>query len=307
VLEHKSMTDLSLHRAFTTIVAEISPGSSLVRSWPLTGGVSAHVDALELQHPTNGRQCVVVRRHTDAVWKSLEENVTSSEFRLLSSLYKHGFPVPEPLWLDATCKVLPSPFLVVRKVDGTTEFPTSNRHAALQQMAERLAQLHNLDTSSLDLPSLPQREDPIAGALSYVPEEPSWEQLRAVIRNYSAISSEKSLLHGDYWPGNIMWKDNQLVAILDWEDAALGSATSDLACCRAELNVILTGQEVQYFTEQYIKVSNQEIQHLALWDSYVGFAALASMHNWGLPAHVEHLRRERTLKFVTQAAQRLVG
>ena len=27
------------------------------------------------------------------------------------------------------------------------------------------------------------------------------------------------LMHGDYWPGNTLWKDGRLVGIIDWEDA----------------------------------------------------------------------------------------
>ena len=38
-----------------------------------------------------------------------------------------------------------------------------------------------------------------------------------------------ALLHGDYWPGNILWKDGRLAAVIDWEDACLGDPLVDLA------------------------------------------------------------------------------
>jgi aminoglycoside phosphotransferase (APT) family kinase protein len=37
------------------------------------------------------------------------------------------------------------------------------------------------------------------------------------------------LLHGDFWPGNALWRDGALVAILDWEDAAIGDPLADVA------------------------------------------------------------------------------
>jgi aminoglycoside phosphotransferase (APT) family kinase protein len=36
-----------------------------------------------------------------------------------------------------------------------------------------------------------------------------------------------SLLHGDYWPDNTLWRDGRLVCVIDWEDAALGDPLAD--------------------------------------------------------------------------------
>jgi aminoglycoside phosphotransferase (APT) family kinase protein len=30
------------------------------------------------------------------------------------------------------------------------------------------------------------------------------------------------LLHGDYWPGNILWRDGTIEAVVDWEEAQFG-------------------------------------------------------------------------------------
>jgi len=40
--------------------------------------------------------------------------------------------------------------------------------------------------------------------------------------------SPATLLHGDYWPGNILIETNSKVTIYDWEDAAIGPAVLDL-------------------------------------------------------------------------------
>ena len=43
------------------------------------------------------------------------------------------------------------------------------------------------------------------------------------------------LLHGDFWPGNILWRDGQIVGVIDWEDAAFGDPLADIANTRLEL------------------------------------------------------------------------
>lgn len=40
--------------------------------------------------------------------------------------------------------------------------------------------------------------------------------------------SPATLLHGDYWPGNILIEPNSRLTVFDWEDAAIGPAVLDL-------------------------------------------------------------------------------
>ena len=47
--------------------------------------------------------------------------------------------------------------------------------------------------------------------------------------------NRRVVLHGDYWPGNVLWQDGRLVAVIDWEDASLGDPLADLATARVEL------------------------------------------------------------------------
>ncbi len=41
-------------------------------------------------------------------------------------------------------------------------------------------------------------------------------------------NSPATLLHGDYWPGNILIETNSRLTVYDWEDAAIGPAVLDL-------------------------------------------------------------------------------
>ena len=54
-----------------------------------------------------------------------------------------------------------------------------------------------------------------------------------IIENIDSITdalrdSPATLLHGDYWPGNILIEKNSQLTIFDWEDAAIGPAVLDL-------------------------------------------------------------------------------
>lgn len=300
------MADTSLDVAFSTIAQRVIPGATLLQHRPLKGGVSAAVHALDISSSA-GPGRLVVRRHGAATWKLLAEDVTQAEFQLLAALHHAGLPVPRPLHLDVSARLLPSPFFVMEMVDGSSDISDASLDSALRQMAAFLARLHALHVKSLRLPSLPLREDPVQGALEYLPSGAEFARLRDFVSSYRVHPSRPSLLHGDFWPGNVLWANAQLAAVIDWEDAAIGPPVSDVACCRAELNALFDASASRSFTEHYLAASQDMLCDLPLWDVYVGSAALATMHDWGLPPEGEARRRERTSTFVTQAIEALLG
>ena len=290
--------------AFESIARRIDPRAEHVRHWPLTGGVSAQIQAIEFSLPGGQSRRVVVRRHGAAQWKPLEDDVTSTEFALQKNLNRAGLPVPEPLLLDVSGELLPSPYFVMPMVEGTTDVDAYDLPEALRQMADFLLRLHNTDVETLVHIHLPRGEDPVSGALKYLPA--SQTALREAIARWVTTPGEMVLLHGDYWPGNVMWNRGELAAVIDWEDAGIGPAVSDLAGCRSELRAIYGETAMETFTERYRTGTTHEMSDLPVWEVYAGSAALASMADWGLDPEVEALRRRRTVAFVDRAAREIV-
>jgi aminoglycoside phosphotransferase (APT) family kinase protein len=78
------------------------------------------------------------------------------------------------------------------------------------------------------------------------------EEIRTLLQSdWPHAVNPPVLLHGDYWPGNVLWRDNKLAAVIDWEDAALGDPLSELANARLELRWILGAEATQAFTAHY--------------------------------------------------------
>ena len=118
------------------------------------------------------------------------------------------------------------------------------------------------------------------------------------------------LLHGDYWPGNVLWRDGCLVAVIDWEDACLGDPLADLATARVELLCRYGRDAMDRFTDRYVAAHHDttgplRMEALPLWEVYVSAAALATMGDWGLEPAAEAHRRRRTQRFFEQAVSRM--
>ncbi len=273
----------------------------MLRRWPLRGGVSADVQALAIALPEGGEREIVVRRHGASGWKPQEAGVTSVEYAVLGALHRAGLPVPEPLGLDLSGERLPGPYLVVDFVKGRAE--PRDLEAGLVAMARFLVALHALDVASLELPdSFPVREDPIAELPQYLPDA-----LTAVGRALSERTLAPvpiALLHGDFWPGNVLWQGNQIAAVLDWEDTALGDPACDLAGARVELTWKYGPDAAETFATAYREAGGPAIgaERLAVWELFVTAAGLAFMDRWGLEPQVEASMRERSQTLLESAA-----
>lgn len=279
-------------------------GGVLVGHHPLVGGVSARVEALELLLPTGARQRVVFRQHGAAAWKPLATEVTRREHALLGWLRARGMPVPAALLLDVSRALLPAPFLVMELVEGRVAQTLSP--AALRQLASFLARLHALAID--DALELPDREDPVAGLSEYSAVHAA---IAEVIARAPRLTPRRVVLHGDFWPGNVLWRGEQLAAVIDWEDAAIGDPLSDLACCRLELAYRHAPEQVSAFTARYLSLRGldqaRSSGELALWDAYVSAATLASLALWGLEPEEEALRRARATSSLDDACRRLLA
>ncbi len=223
------------------LVRRIAPGGKLLRSWPLRGGVSAEVTGIEIVAGDGTARKLVVRRHGGRDLAA-DPLIAEHEFRLLQALNRAGLPVPRPISYDQTRSILPSPFIVVEYIEGEADLAPADVQASVVQMADSLAAIHRVDLSELGF--LHREETPETIPLPH-PEV---------------------LLHGDYWPGNILWREGRLAAVIDWEDARIGDPLHDVANARLELRWALGRDAMRLFTERYGEVAATGFARLPHWD-----------------------------------------
>jgi aminoglycoside phosphotransferase (APT) family kinase protein len=291
------------HDPHARIVSTLFPGAKLETMARLAGGVSADVHRLDVKLADGSTTRLVIRAHGAAH----SGHSAALEYQLLHALYRGGVPVPEPLHVDASGKVLADPFLVMAFTEGTSAIPAAQEGRYIDAMADVLTQIHALPTA--DLPPLPVRIDPLPEVLDYLPEGAEWEPLRACLgaMTDTAYVGLPKLLHGDFWPENLIWQNGTVAAILDWEDAALGDPLSDVACSRVELRYRFGKGAMQRFTDAYGRHQVVDRERLALWQVYVAAAAQRFMGKWGLEPKLEAHMRTEALASIREASAALMG
>lgn len=54
-----------------------------------------------------------------------------------------------------------------------------------------------------------------------------YDRVRAFRSSVPPVAT--SLVHLDYWPGNVLWLDGKVTAIVDWDFASYGDPALDVA------------------------------------------------------------------------------
>jgi Ser/Thr protein kinase RdoA (MazF antagonist) len=254
------------------ILRAISPDLKLVSVSPATGAFTNEVRILECRTRSGkGLRLAVKLMTDDDAWDAPLR--ASADFHGLQVARAHGIPAPEPLYLDATGDVLGAPGIVTRMAEGRQIATPENVGGWAESLADLLLKIHDVrpneqerehlyDGNDLGLYFLtrdyPERmaghplSDTIYDAI---------RELRFEIENLQAV-----FIHMDYWPGNVLWHEGRISAVLDWDAAAYGDPALDVAYFR--MNMYLRGikEAADIFLKHYEAESGARVRNLGFWE-----------------------------------------
>jgi aminoglycoside phosphotransferase (APT) family kinase protein len=248
--------------ALIPLIQKAFPHSKLLHTWPLDGGISATMVALEIQLVDGQSKKVIVRSHAHS-------DLVEKEFRLLQILQAQAVKTPVPYLFDQSGTAAS---LVIDYLEGEMCFAPVDLDSHMRQLASQLAHIHGLDLSQHDVTFLAQNDGECLEMFRERPSpNPNFPQeteirTRLVAQDLPEPKNKIALLHGDFWPGNSLWQDGQLTAVIDWEDAQLGDPLIDLAQSRSEIAWIFGPQAMENFTHHYQQQMPLDYTALPYWD-----------------------------------------
>ena len=236
------------HWRYQRVIRKLEPDGKVLRCSDLQGGVSAQATLVEFGVPDRAPEKVVVRRFGEADLRR-NPDLAYDQFSLMLSLRRAGLAVPIPYLPDASDEIFAAPYLVLEYIEGSTELAPSEVESGINQLAEYLAEIHKIPGTDRAVSRLPKFEDICAaelrrpkayssdsspkGAWDRASEDPAKgstedfadeERIREILLAVMPLPQRNSpaLLHGDYWPGNVVWQGGRIAAVIDWEDTAVG-------------------------------------------------------------------------------------
>jgi aminoglycoside phosphotransferase (APT) family kinase protein len=243
------------------------------------------MDVLDVDDASGARTKITLRRLMGDHRASPED--AEREYQTLVFLKRAGIPAPEPLFLDAAGAYFGAPTLALTWVPGRPVFPREDLAPWAHGLAEIIARVHAVTEPEYDLSYLERRtrdwtRERIAGWRDEATFDPLAPEIQAALaaRLDDIGLAENTLVHNDYWSGNVVWYRGIASAIVDWTPAVAGDPRADVAECRVDF-ALSHGLEVgDLFRDAYEQVSGKPVHDLWFYDLYRGFTALREYPEW---------------------------
>lgn len=286
-------TDEQLERLRDAIGA-----SSLVHNRRIEGGLSCTLDVL-----SDGSTRMILRRY--GPWSHAQDGeVVQRENRALELLQRANIPAPAPIWTDSE-KMFDEPALLISYVEGSPELTPANPFDWAERLASVLSRIHDIRLEGDDVEMFPIGAGEDAHRVSENPElvleHPLGEDLlrRRVMLASREAEAKTVFSHTDFWPGNTLWDDGRLTAVIDWESPATGEREMDVAYCALDIRYLGMDRVADHFIKSYREVSGEGIPNLSHWEAVGLCRPMPDIAEW-VPAW-EAMGRQIT---VDQARQR---
>jgi len=219
--------------------AEDGLQAQIVASSLASGGNRCRGWGLEVRFADGSAKKLFLRHQVHAA-KGVEPFSPWREAEVYAALSGMGIPAPALILRHPQTQTIVTEF-----AEGDARYRDlshmGERQAIAQQFVQSLARLHRLSPIAMPIPSLG-----VAGSVreAVVRELELWEAmyretgqqdphiefaLKWLRRNLPTYDGPAVLVHGDAGPGNFLFKDGRLTALIDWELSHWGDPMEDLA------------------------------------------------------------------------------
>jgi aminoglycoside phosphotransferase (APT) family kinase protein len=192
--------------------------------------------------------------------------------------------------------------IVTSFIEGTSE-PTLQAH--VESAADLLAHIHR-QAATPEYAFLRRVKSDLPPAPPVLDASLDEARIRAMLATADPpVSQEAVLLHGDFWPGNLLWNEAGEPVAIDWEDAATGDPLYDLANARLEWRLAYNATAATRFTRRYQRITGRDLTALPWWDLRAALKLCGKLGSFGLAPEIGRRWRAKLRCFVNEAIQTL--
>jgi aminoglycoside phosphotransferase (APT) family kinase protein len=280
--------DLLSEESARALLDVIAPGSVVLAIDSLPGSFSNFTHLVEARSADGSVFRVVVRCY--AVFGSYDRGEKARrEFKTLELLQEHGIPAPLPLYLDEEGAVLGSPGIVNDYVPGEMLTSPADPLNCARALATTLAQIHSVPCDAeargflLDANSEATwflRSDDVPDYMLAHPDGARvWQAAHDLLSDIQPVPP--TLVHIDYWLGNVLWDRGCITAVVDWEEAAYGDPGIDVAYCRMDMCLNGMGRRAaDEFLNVYEAEMGRRVANLEFWELAAAVRPMFSPEGW---------------------------
>lgn len=188
--------------------------------------------------------------------------------------------IQEPPWVSGDCHPVRAgqvdPGTALSSLVGRDAWENAGRHSQHSIYASDTSFLLNANSEAL---WFVRSKDRIPEYISAHPKGAAlWQAVIDVLPGQTKV--EPSLVHIDYWSGNILWDQDRISAVVDWEEASQGDPGIDVAYCRMEMVLVGMIEAAATFLEIYERETGKPVSNLGLWELAAAVRPMFNPEGW---------------------------
>ena len=157
-------------------------------------------------------------------------------------------------------------------VPGSTMWPAPPAAERLRAAGAALAQVHAIAMTPTE--HLPFRPRPIsvddfaAGRRNgRMATTRLLEEADQLITAHGLPAGGTVFVHGDVWPGNIVWTGDEVPVLIDWKTAGVGAPGVDLGELRKQVAIIFGPEAPEPVLDGWERATGRRAEDVAYWDA----------------------------------------
>lgn len=217
---------------------EIGPGTVIQRVRPLPGAWASAMHAFDVAAPSTepGRR-FVLRRHvwTEAITQ--DPGLVTREVAALRALRVHPVAVttPEIVAVDPGGADTDVPTVLQSLLPGRVIHTPRDPDGFARDLAGAAAAIWAGRTGAVSAHYRPWNAEMALLAPSRSRRHELWDRAFAVFGEGPPEAGPPALVHRDFHPGNVLWRQGSVSGVVDWVHACVGPPAVDVAHCRLNL------------------------------------------------------------------------
>jgi aminoglycoside phosphotransferase (APT) family kinase protein len=217
------------------------------------------------------------------------------EFRGMMQLHQAGYPVPEVLVLERENSPFGQPFVLMERIRGREMWPLmfdsfrKDQQALVTLFCELYVRLHALDWRPFADDVAQYRAGDPFGLLdreltrgrAYLQRfpvpgfSPVLEWLEA--RHDEVPCHRPAVVHGDFHPANMLWRDDGSAVVIDWTSIDVSDARFDLAWTLLLIDAYEDAAWRGRILEEYERLAGVAVEGLEFFDVFACLRRLFSV------------------------------
>lgn len=191
---------------------------------------------------------LVLRRYVRPDQIVEDPEVAMHEAAVLELVERIATPTPRLIGVDPSGELAGTPAVLMTELPGRPEWTAGRRW--MRQLVEVLVDVHDIavhDASTVRPFSVYPQES--YALPKWVTKPAVWERAIEIFHG-PVLDEDRTFIHRDFYPGNVLWHRRTVSGLVDWEAASVGPRSMDVAHCR--INLLYEGLDAaEVFTREW--------------------------------------------------------